>query len=125
MHCPIVHLKRYPLTLISIALTWYLCLVRVPSTPFADFENADKWAHVLMYFGTCSLLWFEYWRSHKSGRVPVSHWLLAVACPILMSGAIELCQEYFTDCRSGDWRDFLANSIGVALAAVIGQAFRK
>ena len=47
MHCLIVHLKRYPLTLISIALTWYLCLVRVPSTPFADFENADKWAHVL------------------------------------------------------------------------------
>ena len=125
MHCLIAHLKRYPLTLICIALTWYLCLVRVPSTPFADFENADKWAHVLMYFGTCSLLWFEYWRSHKSGRVPVSHWLLAVACPILMSGAIELCQEYFTDCRSGDWRDFLANSIGVALAAGIGQAFRK
>ena len=58
MHCLIVHLKRYPLTLISIALTWYLCLVRVPSTPFADFENADKWAHVLMYFGTGSVKGF-------------------------------------------------------------------
>ena len=38
---------------------------------------------------------------------------------------IELCQEYLTDCRSGDWRDFLANSVGVVLAAAIGQAFRK
>lgn len=43
-----------------------------------------------------------------------------MCCKDTMSGCIELMQAYCTDTRSGDWLDFLANSIGVGLAALIG-----
>ena len=43
-----------------------------------------------------------------------------IIAPVAMSGCIELMQAYCTDTRSGDWLDFLANSIGVGLAALIG-----
>lgn len=37
-----------------------------------------------------------------------------------MSGLIELAQAYCTTCRSGDWLDFAANTVGVLLGNVIG-----
>ena len=47
--------------------------------------------------------------------------LLAFLAPIVMSGLIELAQAHLTGGnRSGDWLDFLANSIGVVLGNVIG-----
>lgn len=61
----------------------------------------------------------------SAGGVLVS---VAVVLPILMSGAIELAQAYLTTCRSGDWWDFAANSLGVLLAlglAVVYRARRK
>ncbi len=42
----------------------------------------------------------------------------AVGAPILMSGLLELLQEYCTSARSGEWADLLANSLGTLLAAV-------
>jgi VanZ family protein len=32
-----------------------------------------------------------------------------------MGGMIELAQAYLTTCRSGEWLDLLANSIGVVI----------
>ena len=37
-----------------------------------------------------------------------------------MSGLLELMQAYLTTCRSGEWLDFAANCVGVALAALVG-----
>ena len=49
-------------------------------------------------------------------------WLM----PIVMSGCIELLQEYCTGGRrSGDWIDLAANATGVTLAALIGMALCK
>ena len=49
---------------------------------------------------------------------------MAIAAPIVASGIIELLQEYCTGgCRSGDWLDLAANSLGVALAAIIGFVY--
>lgn len=111
------HLRRYPLALACIALIWYLCLFKPPRTRLSDIENFDKVVHALMYFGTCTVIWWEYLRSHvRLSRRRTVLW--AVVCPILMSGLIELAQAYLTTTRSGDWRDFAANSIGVGLAAL-------
>lgn len=113
--------KRYPLTLLCIAAIWYLCLLfQTPETRLNDVPLIDKWVHVAMYAGTCSLLWFEYLRSH---RRPNRRKLLAwtIAAPIAMSGLIELAQAYLTTTRNGDWADFLANSIGTGFAALAGR----
>ena len=56
--------KRYPLSLLCVAVIWYLCLLfNAPRTRLNDVPLIDKWVHVAMYLGTCSLIWFEYLRA--------------------------------------------------------------
>lgn len=73
-----------------------------------------------MYTGTCTAIWLEYIKCHKK-LSPKSLFLWAWLAPVLMSGLIEILQEYCTGGRrSGDWLDLAANATGVTLAAVIG-----
>jgi hypothetical protein len=43
-----------------------------------------------------------------------------ILSPAMMSGCIELLQEYCTENRGGDWADLIANIIGIISAASIG-----
>ena len=113
-------LKRYPLTLCCIALIWLLCFCHPPQTKLDGFSGIDKLVHVGMYLVTSLVMWWEYSRSHT--RLHWAHtlaWL--VLLPASMSAVIELLQEYATSHRGGDWLDFVANSTGIALAALIGR----
>ncbi|MBO7110209.1 MAG: VanZ family protein [Prevotella sp.] len=118
-------LKHYPLTLLCLALVWYLSLfIDMPETPMDDVPFIDKWTHLAMYGGTCSVMWIEYLRCHDR----LNGWklfLLAWLGPILMSGLLELLQKYCTTTRQGEWLDFLANSTGVTLAVGIGLMIWK
>jgi VanZ family protein len=91
-----------------------------PETPFDQVEFIDKWTHLVMYGGTCSVIWWEYLRKHQildGEKIFFYAWL----CPVLMSGLLELLQEYCTfGHRNGDWLDFAANTMGVTLGALIG-----
>lgn len=111
--------KNYPLSLLLIAVIWVLCLFTPPHTGLEHVRYIDKWTHLVMYGGFCSVVWFEYLRRHRC-----IFWhrilLLAVLAPILMSGLIELVQAYCTTNRSGEWLDFAANSVGVLLGTLLG-----
>ena len=113
--------RFYPLSVLCVLVIWYLSFFTPPKTPLDDVRFIDKWVHVTMYGGTCTIIWIEYLRKHKrmvnKGRLVLWAWL----APIMMSGLIELLQEYCTGGRrSGDWLDLAANATGVTLAAVIG-----
>lgn len=113
--------KRYPLSILCIVLIWVLSLMPFfPETPFDQVEFIDKWTHLVMYGGTCSVIWWEYLRKHQildGEKIFFYAWL----CPVLMSGLLELLQEYCTfGHRNGDWLDFVANTMGVTLGALIG-----
>lgn len=113
--------KRYPLTSILIVVIWIICLLPIPeNVPLGDVPMMDKWTHFVMYGTLCTVMWLEYLRRHQTknaGRL----FLLAFLAPIVMSGLIELAQAYLTNGnRSGDWLDFVANSIGVVLGNIIG-----
>ena len=113
--------KKYPFSILCIALVWVLSLIPFfPETPLDDVQFIDKWTHLVMYGGTCSVIWFEYLRSHN--RLDYEKlFFYAFLLPILMSGLLELLQAYCTGGhRNGDWFDFAANSLGVTLGAVIG-----
>lgn len=116
--------RKYPLTMLCIVLIWYLCLIKSPSLRLYTFSGFDKVVHAVMYLGLCGVFWAEYvhsrWRLSR-GRLL----LLGVAAPVLMSGLVELAQEYLTDSRTGDWADFAANSVGVAVAALGALAWRQ
>lgn len=118
----IVHfVSRYPLSILCVVLIWILSLMPFfPETPFDQVEFIDKWTHLVMYGGTCSVIWWEYLRKHQildGEKIFFYAWL----CPVLMSGLLELLQEYCTfGHRNGDWLDFAANTMGVTLGALIG-----
>ena len=112
--------RKYPLSTCCIALVWILSFF-----PFSDMGDLgdvpfiDKWTHVVMYGGTCCVIWMEYMHRHSAlDGEELFFW--AWLTPILMSGVIELLQEYCTTYRGGEWLDFAANSTGVTLAAIIG-----
>ena len=113
-------IRNYPFSCLFTVIIWVLCFCTPPRTPLDDVAFIDKWTHIVMYAGTCTAVWIEYLRCHKS----VSPWRLFVwawLAPVLMSGLIEVLQENCTGGRrSGDWLDFAANAAGVTLAAVIG-----
>lgn len=112
-------LRKYPVSTVCVVAIWYLCLFKPPHTRLSEITNFDKVVHITMYLGTCSIIWWEYLRSHTCRNRYKLLWL-AVVAPIAMSGLIELAQAYLTTNRSGDWIDFAANSIGVLLAALLG-----
>ncbi len=118
----IVHfVSRYPLSILCVVLIWILSLMPFfPETPFDQVEFIDKWTHLVMYGGTCSVIWWEYLRNYQildGEKLFFYAWL----CPALMSGLLELLQEYCTfGHRNGDWLDFAANTMGVTLGALIG-----
>ena len=118
-------LRHYPLSLLCLALVWYLSLVlNVPENPLSDVAFIDKWTHLVMYGGTCSVIWFEYLRCHEH----LNGWklfLLAWLGPVLMGGLLELLQAYCTTNRSGEWLDFWADSLGVTLGVGVGLMLRK
>jgi len=111
--------KRYPLSNIVATAIVILSLIPIPEVPqLENISLLDKWVHMVMYGGLCVVIWWEYLRQHRS-----IHWrralVGAVLLPVALGGGLELAQKYLTTCRSGEWLDFLANSVGVVLAALV------
>lgn len=121
----LAYIKRYKFSLICIILIWILCLMPVPEVKIAeDVPFIDKWTHIVMYLGTCMIMWLEYLNAHPEGICWKRLVIGAILSPILMSGLLELLQAYCTGGRrSGDWMDLAANTVGVALAAIFGYLF--
>ena len=119
------HVRNYPLSCLCILLIWVLSLTPFfPETPFDDVQFIDKWTHVVMYGGTCVVLWAEYFRQHVTIDIEKTlFW--AVLMPAAMGGLLELLQAYCTTTRSGEWLDFWADSAGVLLAAVLSLTVRR
>ncbi|MBR1412877.1 MAG: VanZ family protein [Prevotella sp.] len=120
-----IFVRKYPFSLLCILLIWTLSLLPFfPETPLDDVAFIDKWTHLVMYGGTCCVIWWEYLHSHQKANYN-RLFLFAWLAPILMSGLLELLQEYCTTTRSGEWIDLLANTTGVTLAALIGLIYMK
>ena len=114
------YIRKYPISILVILAVVYLSFFKPPHTDLERVNNIDKVAHICMYFGMSGMLWFEFLRSQRKYHAPMWHaWVGAFLCPILFSGLVEILQEYCTDYRGGDWMDFLANTIGVVLAALV------
>lgn len=121
-------MKDYKFSIFCILLIWVLCFMKVPEFEvMEDIPFVDKWTHIVMYAGTCGVIWIEYLRRHRTERNGKRLLMFAIVAPIIMSGIIEILQENCTGGnRGGDWLDFAANTLGVLLAAAIGHfLFRK
>lgn len=111
-------IKKYPISLLTIALIWYLCFFTPPSTGLDEVIGFDKVVHFGMYFFLGSVILWEQKRDYRI--------LFALVLPILMSGLIEILQQTCTGGRrSGDIWDFAANSLGAIAAWYIARHILK
>ena len=125
MHFFIRFVRKYPFSFLCILLIWVLSLTPFfPETPFDDVQFIDKWTHLVMYGGTCSVIWFEYLLHHRTidwGKIM----LLSVVGMTLLGGLMELLQAYCTTTRSGEWLDFWADIVGVLLGNAVGLLMKS
>ena len=110
------YLIRFPFSWALIAVIFVICLMPVPEVPVDHIPGFDKLVHTGMYGLLCLVIWGERLRYRKQRPLDWHHCLAgAFVLPIVMSGLIELLQAYATTCRSGDWWDLAANTLGVVL----------
>jgi len=108
-----------------------LILTGLPGSVFPHTKpvvGLDKVVHVLMY-ATFAFLCIWGYRSQfiANGKTYRTKALfLAAVISILYGGITELMQEYLVPTRTGDWFDFLADTIGTLLGiSIFDLFFRK
>lgn len=115
------YIKKYPISLFLVVAIWIICLIPIPETPLDNVPMIDKWTHFVMYGLLCSVIFAEYANSHIKPNIKRLA-ICGVLLPVIMGGLIELAQAYCTGGnRSGDWIDWIANSIGVMIGTAIGS----
>lgn len=116
----LLYFRRYPITFLLAFAIVLLSLLPVPDVRMTvEVPLMDKWAHMVMYGVLTLVIWLEYIKAHRQMR-GLRLLLLAFLAPIAMGGVLELMQAYLTTCRSGEWLDFVANSIGAVVGAGCG-----
>ena len=129
-------IKSYPLSLLCIILIGVLSLAPYfPETPLDDVRFIDKWTHLVMYGGTCSVVWWEHLRNCKKetrklvracGQRHIIHFsLFTFIFLTALGGLMELLQAYCTTTRSGEWLDFLADTCGVVIGTALGLLMKR
>lgn len=87
--------------------------------PRFAIPHADKLVHFTFYFVAC-FLGMYFLREQTKGRIPFKNALVKMVVFTICFGAIiEVIQYLFTLTRTGDFLDFLANSIGAICGAVL------
>ena len=113
-------IKSYPFSIFFVLGVAYLSLSQPSAVMIPLFRNWDKVVHFCMYGGLSGVIWIEFLVKHRKKKVGIIYAILGpVLCPILIGGIMELCQQYLTSYRSGDWMDFMANLTGVMVATLI------
>lgn len=113
--------KNYFWTILLSFVVITLSIIPVPEVPpLEDIPLFDKWVHFLMYGAVACCVWYDYYRNRADRKITLRTILFTVVYPILLGGILELWQRYLTTCRSGEWLDFIADSIGAFLAFPIG-----
>lgn len=115
-------------SIVAITIFYLCCLIPSKNVPYVEldfFIPADKIVHFLMYLGLSGIASFNYIYIRKGHIIILKLVVFAILIPILYGGLIEIIQaEYFPE-RSGDWFDFLADSLGSLTALPFALWFRK
>ncbi|MFK8060473.1 MAG: VanZ family protein [Polaribacter sp.] len=111
----IKNLFKDNLFLIAIFITLfiaYLSLIKMPTKSMPSFQGLDKVYHFFAYF-TLAICWlFNFYKKNSL------KYAIVISC-IIYGIIIELLQGTLTDSRTADYKDVLANTLGILFALVI------
>jgi len=106
------------------ALFWtgiilYFCLIKASDIPYIgiDIPNLDKVVHAFLHY-VFTLLWFFYFKKKIGSLKNYKLLLISLVLSFLFGIIIEFMQQFFTDTRSADVFDVLANLFGATTAVV-------
>jgi len=108
--------RRIWLALGFLGVAVMLVLSLAPNVGGPTFSGADKIEHTVGYIAMTS--WFAALFERRG------YWLLALLLLLLGIG-VEFAQEWMSIGRMGDWRDVVANTIGIGLALLIASLRRE
>lgn len=121
----IILLKQYKLTLLTLLLI--LCLTFYKPVGIVrtnTIVGLDKVVHFIMYFTLCAVFWYESYRITLKPKMSQMI-ICGVIIPIIFSGAMEYLQYLLTSYRSGDFDDFVYNTVGVLVALLFSLFVTK
>ena len=119
--------NSYPGILCGIVI---LILTGLPGSVFPRVKpvvGIDKVVHVLMYAGFAFACIWGYRKQFVSNGLQYKKkaLLLAIIISIAYGGLTELMQEYLIPSRTGDWIDFLADSLGTLIGITVFYVFYR
>lgn len=100
----------------------YGCLLRKPIYSLPNIEHGDKWVHWIAFMLLTLVL---LWDSKKIDLKQWKIWSIAILFPALYGGLIEILQQLFFYPRTGEWTDWLADCVGIAMGVIIGLVIQK
>ncbi|GHT39057.1 membrane protein [Bacteroidia bacterium] len=112
-------LKKYGISIALCAFILVLCFMDTAELPDAPMTNFDKLVHLLMFMGLSGVVFFDNTNYLRTAVSRQRIFWSSFSFPVVFSGAIEIMQEYLTTTRTGDWMDFLFDTIGAFIGLVI------
>lgn len=107
---------------LSAALLWtgvilFFCLIKSSNLPTVNVLYLDKAVHAFFHF-VFTMLWFLFFKKKLNTSNSFRPLVLSFVFSFFLGIAIELMQQFFTDTRSADIMDELANLFGASLAVL-------
>ena len=117
------HFKIKKISSYFPAVLWLLIILFLSGFPGKELPKLpvwqfDKLVHTLMYFilSVCLLFPFSKQFIDKENRLKVG--IIVVLLGIFYGGLMEILQIHIFINRSGNWYDFIANSLGAILGVL-------
>lgn len=100
------------------AVILFFCLVKSSDLPAVEILYLDKVVHAFFHF-VFTTLWFLFFKNKLNNSSIFRPLAIAFVFSFFLGIAVELMQQFFTDTRSADIVDELANLCGATLSVVV------
>lgn len=124
-------LKKFFLSYYRSLIIFLLILIastipasEVQKVSFLNLPNLDKLVHLGMYFSFSFVLIYDTFKS-RTNLSTFKIYLISAITGLIYGGLLEIAQTTLTKSRSGDFFDFLFNSIGILMAILLWIVIKK
>ena len=100
------------------AVILFFCLVKSSDLPAVEILYLDKVVHAFFHF-VFTTLWFLFFKNKLNNSSIFRPLAIAFVFSFFLGIAVELMQQFFTNTRSADIVDELANLCGATLSVVV------